>query len=246
MTNRRVDVRDTYDRIATHFASTREYAWPEVEAFVDRVEGGAVGLDLGCGNCRHAELLTARTDRVVGLDISRGLLETGRARAADRGFAGRLELVQGDCAQLPLERDAVDLAVYVATLHHLPTREARIASLDELERVLTTDGRALVSAWSTAHDRFAEYDGDGHPIEGGDAADDDGSEGFDTTVEWTLPGGERVDRFYHIYTPAEFAADLEASALETERLELSSGNCYADVTADENRNSLKRTPKRRE
>ncbi|MCU4974547.1 class I SAM-dependent methyltransferase [Halobacteria archaeon AArc-m2/3/4] len=246
MTDRRVDVRHTYDRIATHFASTREYAWPEVEAFVDRIEDGAVGLDLGCGNCRHAELLTTRTDRVIGLDISRGLLETGRARGADREFAGSLDLVQGDCAQLPLGRETVDLAVYVATLHHLPTREARIASLDELARVLTNGGRALVSVWSTAHSRFEAYDEDGDPVTNTDSDDGGEADGFDTTVEWTLPGGELVDRFYHIYTPAEFEADLEASGLETQRFELSSGNCYADVTADENRNALKRTSKRGE
>ncbi|SEQ56927.1 class I SAM-dependent methyltransferase [Natrinema salaciae] len=211
---RRADVRDTYDRIATHFASTREYAWPEVESFVathaaERGAGG-VGLDLGCGNCRHAELLAADCASVVGLDVSRGLLETGRERALERGFD--VELVQGDAAGLPLAADSIDVAVYVATLHHLPTRAARRDSLDELARVLAPDGRALVSAWSTAHDRFDEADG------------------FDTTIEWTLPGGEPVDRFYHIYAPDEFEADLADSDLTLREWELSSGNCYATVS----------------
>ncbi|SDQ34962.1 class I SAM-dependent methyltransferase [Natronobacterium texcoconense] len=209
----RTTVRDTYDRIAAHFASTREYAWPEVETFVDDVADGShtVGLDLGCGNCRHAELLAdAGLETVVGVDVSRGLLETGRERARDRSFA--VELCQGDAATLPLADDSVDLAVYVATLHHLPSAGARRASLDELARVLAPDGRGLVSAWSTAHDRFEDAD-----------------EGFDTTVEWTLPGGEPVDRFYHIYAPDEFERDLEASDLELLEWELSSGNCYARV-----------------
>ncbi|QLK25758.1 class I SAM-dependent methyltransferase [Natrinema zhouii] len=213
---RRADVRDTYDRIATHFASTREYAWPEVEAFVEThatdVDTG-VGLDLGCGNCRHAELFEAHLESVIGLDVSRGLLETGRKRALERDFD--VELIQGDAASLPLAADAVDVAVYVATLHHLPTRAARRASLDDLARVLAPDGRALVSAWSTAHDRFDE------------------TEGFDTTVEWILPGGEPVDRFYHIYAPDEFEADLTDSDLELLEWELSSGNCYATVAGAE-------------
>ncbi|USZ72965.1 class I SAM-dependent methyltransferase [Natronosalvus halobius] len=213
--DRRSEVRETYDRIATHFASTREYAWPEVEAFVDEYVGSAddpeLGLDLGCGNCRHAEVLAERLQRVVGLDVSRGLLETGRDRALERGFSVDLVLVQGEAASLPLRSDIVDAAVYVATIHHLPTRRARVASLDELARVLDPQGIALVSAWSTAHDAFEE------------------TTGFDTTVEWTLPGGEAVDRFYHIYDPDEFEADLETSALETVSLEISSGNCYAVV-----------------
>ena len=210
---RRADVRDTYDRIAAHFASTREYAWPEVETFVETyaTERGtsSVGLDLGCGNCRHAELLAADFESVIGLDVSRGLLETGRERALERDFD--VALVQGDAASLPLGDDIVDVAVYVATLHHLPTRRARRDSLDELARVLSSDGRALVSAWSTAHDRFDE------------------TAGFDTTVEWTLPGGETVDRFYHIYAPDEFETDLAESDLEVLEWEISSGNCYATV-----------------
>ena len=53
----------TYDRIATHFSQTREYAWPEIEAFLDG-RSGATGLDLGCGNGRHAEVLAVSTAEV--------------------------------------------------------------------------------------------------------------------------------------------------------------------------------------
>ncbi|AHF99117.1 S-adenosylmethionine-dependent methyltransferase [Halostagnicola larsenii XH-48] len=205
----RADVRRTYDRIADHFASTREYAWPEVEAFVADAPASSVGLDLGCGNCRHAELLADRTDHVLGLDASRGLLETARSRALERGF--EVDLLQGDAARIPLEDGTIDLAVYVATIQHLPTEASRRTSLNELARVLTPTGRALVSTWSTAHDTFDE------------------TESFDTTVEWTLPDGETVDRFYHIYSPEAFEAAIEDSDLELLAFELSSGNCYATV-----------------
>ena len=204
---------ETYDRIAAHFSATREYAWPEVETFLDGRDGRRA-LDLGCGNGRHAELLAARTETVVGFDLSRGLLGEARSRAAERGFD--VGLVQGDAAGLPFRPDRFDLAVYVATLHHLRPRSRRLGSLDELARGLAPGGRALVSAWATVHDRFAEEYGDA------DA-------GFDTHVDWTLPGGETVPRFYHIYAPAEFRADLDASALSPVDVFLSSGNCYAVV-----------------
>ncbi|MFC6906277.1 class I SAM-dependent methyltransferase [Halalkalicoccus tibetensis] len=201
-------VRETYDRIASHFASTREHAWPEVERFLADHEG-RLGLDLGCANGRHAQLLAGRVDRVVGVDVSRGLLEEARTRSRERGFDA--ELLQGDAARIPLRDDRVDLAVYIATIHHLRDREQRVRSLDELARILAPGGRALVSAWSTVHRKF------------------DRGEGFDTTVDWTLPGGETVPRFYHIYAPEEFEADVEDSALVAESFEVSSGNCYAVV-----------------
>jgi ubiquinone/menaquinone biosynthesis C-methylase UbiE len=202
--------RATYDRIAEHFAATRAYPWPEIESFVGDADPVTLALDVGCGNARHAEVLATRADRVVGLDASRGLLRTARDRAADRGFD--VDLVQGDAATLPLRGARVGLAVYVATLHHLRPRERRVASLDELARVLAPGGRALVGVWSTAHDRF------------------DAEAGFDTTVDWTLPSGETVPRYYHIYDPAEFDDDLASSALAVDERFQSSGNCYAVVT----------------
>ncbi|MXR51648.1 methyltransferase domain-containing protein [Halovenus sp. WSH3] len=203
-----------YDEIADHFAETRAYPWPEVEAFLDGVDGAGVALDIGCGNGRHTALLADCAERAVGFDISRELLATASGRMAEDGW--RADLLQGDAATLPLRSECVDVAVYVATVHHLPDRESRVASLRELARVL--DGRALVSAWSTAHDRF-EAHGGSEP------------EGFDTTVDWTLPGGETVERFYHIYAPEEFEADLRAAGLSVAEAFVSSGNCYAEVSA---------------
>jgi len=147
---------------------------------------------------------------VVGVDVSRRLLDLARERAPEGSF------LTGDASALPLADDCAELAVYVATLHHLPSRKLRQGSLDEMARVLTPDGEALVSAWSTAHDAFD--------------ASADATEGFDTDVDWTLPGGETVPRFYHIYAPEEFDADIAASGLEVVDSRISSGNCYAVVT----------------
>ncbi len=205
--DQRRNVRATYDEIADHFADTRAYPWPEVESFLDG-RSGRRALDVGCGNGRHAELLAARTDHVLGVDISRRLLETADERLDSA------PLLQADAASLPLADGTADLAVYVAAVHHLPDRETRVTSLAELARVLADGGTALVSAWSTTHDRF-------------DAPE--AGEGFDTTVDWTLPGGRTVPRFYHIYAPAEFERDLRAGGLAVESSFVSSGNCYARV-----------------
>ncbi|SDZ76844.1 Methyltransferase domain-containing protein [Haloplanus vescus] len=207
----RPDPQATYDRIADHFAATREYPWPEIEEFVDDAPTADVALDVGCGNGRHAEVLAQNADRVVALDVSRGLLQTARRRQAASGFDAHL--VQGNAAALPLRDGAVSIAVYVATLHHLRPRATRVDSLDELARVLAPGGRALIGVWSTAHDRF------------------DADEGFDTTIDWTLPGGEAVPRYYHVYDPDEFDRDLAASALSVHERFESSGNCYAVVGA---------------
>ena len=204
----RADVRRTYDRIAAHFATTRPTPWPAVERFLEG-RRGSVGLDLGTGNGRHAALLADHVARVVAIDLSRAVLSVAIERASGRGFD--LAPVQADAATLPVGTDEVDLAVYVATLHHLPSRELRIRSLDELARALTPDGGGLVSAWCVTHERF------------------DASSAFDTTVDWTLPDGTVVPRYYHIYDLDTFEADLVASDLVVERVFEEAGNCYGVV-----------------
>jgi len=202
-------VRDTYDRIGSHFARTREHPWPAVERFIEDGPPVDVALDLGCGNARHAELLAERSEEIVGIDLSRAVLETARQRCRERDVS--VALWQADATHLPMAARTVERAVYIAALHHLPSRELRRASLDELARVLAPGGRALVSVWATAHDRF------------------DRNEGFDTTVDWTLPGGETVPRYYHIYDPAEFESALTESDLSVERVFTERGNCYGVV-----------------
>lgn len=202
-------VRETYDRIGSHFARTRAHPWPTVERFIEEGPPVDVALDLGCGNARHAELLADRSEEIVGIDLSRSVLETARQRCHERNVS--VTLWQADATHLPLAARTVECAVYIAALHHLPSHELRRASLDELARVLAPGGRALVSAWATTHDRF------------------DRSEGFDTTVDWTLPGGETVPRYYHIYDPAEFESALTESDLAVERVFTERGNCYGVV-----------------
>ena len=207
----RRDVRSTFETIADHFAETRAHPWPEVEAFVAETRRGGTGIDVGCGNGRHTTLLVGRCERVVGVDVSRSLLEIARETASHASF------LEADGTHLPLGTNTVRTAVCIATIHHLPSRDQRVRCLDELARVLEPGGSGLVSVWSTAADRFEE------------------TSGFDTTLPWELPGGETVDRYYHIYDPAEFEADLAASAVTVESLEVSSGNCYVRVSSEEER-----------
>jgi ubiquinone/menaquinone biosynthesis C-methylase UbiE len=210
MDSSRTDTREVYDEIAAHFAETRQVPWPEVTGFLEKTASGQVGLDIGCANGRHLSPLADRTDRVCGIDLSRSLLDI-----ASEDVAPTVSLVQGDATCLPIATGSVDVALYIAALHHLPTRSDRYNSLAELARVLSPEGRALISAWSVAHDRF------------------DRETGFDTTIDWTLPGGETVSRFYHIYDRGEFETLLAESPLSVLELEVSSGNYYATVTTEE-------------
>ncbi|MFB6310847.1 MAG: class I SAM-dependent methyltransferase [Salinirussus sp.] len=205
----RAGVRATFDRIASHFSQTRQRAWPAVAEFLGEAGPAELGLDAGCGNGRHLEPLGERVDRAIGLDFSRGILN----EAVDRlgGSSGKIQLLQAEIGTLPLRDDCIDVALCIATIHHLPNQRARIEALREVGRVLDPAGCGLISAWSVTHDKF------------------DATSGFDTTIDWTLPDGDTVPRFYHIYDRDEFVSDMEAAGLEIQRCWVSAGNCYGTV-----------------
>lgn len=203
----RADMAAVYDEIADRFSATRRYVWPEVDEFCTS-HTGDIALDIGCGNGRHTALLVEQSQTALGVDLSLELLSIAVSRVPGATFC------TGDALNLPVRSNIVDLGLYVATIHHLPSRAERIASLNELNRVLSNTGIALISTWSTAHDRFEE------PSDG---------TGFAAIIDWTYPEGGSVPRYYYIYHPDEFVADIEASALSIESHNVSSGNCYITV-----------------
>lgn len=212
----RTDVARLYDAIGSAFDAKRSRPWDAVVDFVEERASGALALDLGCGNGRHLPALADRFERVLAMDLSRGMLEIARANAAREGIDASLACVQGDASDIPVAGATVDALVYVAALHHLPSPELRLRSLREIDRVLTGDGVGLIGVWAIDHDYF---DGSRELIRAND---------HDVYVPWQAADGVR-DRYYHVYDEAGFRDLLSRSPLDVERVALIDGNYYAVV-----------------
>jgi SAM-dependent methyltransferase len=108
-------------------------------------EGGTL-LDLGCGSGRLlARLAHGRPDaRIVGLDLSEPMLETGRQMLESEGLAHRVELRRADIttfdADLPEQLDVVSCNF---ALHHLPTEEVASRCLEAIARARSRSGCAI-------------------------------------------------------------------------------------------------------
>ncbi len=129
-------IRAAYDRIAADYAALNA-AMPResVEAgtrLLRLVDGGAHILDAGCGAWRDMAWLEAQGARVVGVDLSRGML--AQARRITRG-----PLAQMDLRRLAFQDGCFGGVWCAASLLHLPKAEAPNA-LREFRRVLRPEG----------------------------------------------------------------------------------------------------------
>ena len=123
---------------------------PIEEALAGAIGEGELGcfLDIGTGTGRMAELFAPRASHVTALDKNPEMLRIARARLQDMP-ADRLELVQGDFADLPFADESFDTVLFHQVLHYALEPEAVLV---EAARVTRQDGRIAIVDFA-AHDR---------------------------------------------------------------------------------------------
>lgn len=137
-------VAERYDKMAPRYDSLmrtwRRWAgnagWDHLELLLARhVPKGAVVLDAGTGTGQIVDCLLRRTNpsRIIGLDLSSGMLGRAKQKMAD----SRVNWVRGDLTRLPLPDRSVDVAVSAWTLEHLHDPKAGVR---EFLRVIKEDG----------------------------------------------------------------------------------------------------------
>ena len=107
--------------------------------------GGTV-LDLGCGSGRLlARLARGRPDaRIIGLDLSDPMLQTGRGLLEREGLTDRVELRRGDITTFDEGlSETPDVVSTNFALHHLPTEEVALACLEAIARTRSRTGCAV-------------------------------------------------------------------------------------------------------
>jgi ubiquinone/menaquinone biosynthesis C-methylase UbiE len=153
-------VEEGYDLLAPKFEYT-PFRTPEpvLEASLGQWgPPGSVGsaLDVCCGTgaaMRHLRPLCR--ERVVGVDLSQGMLDEARRRLADAPGTAALELVHGDALALPW-REEFDLVTSFGAFGHIPEEdEPRL--VENIHRVLKPGGRFVFVTGNEPSRRRAGY-----------------------------------------------------------------------------------------
>ncbi|MBI2807423.1 MAG: class I SAM-dependent methyltransferase [Planctomycetes bacterium] len=133
-----------YDLLAPKFDFT-PFRTPDailtrVGEYLGTLGGFDAGLDVCCGTGAAMEMLRPHCrERVVGLDVSAGMLAQARVNTAGAPGEAVLEFVRGDAMRMPFE-PVFDVAVCFGAFGHiLPKDEPRF--VNEIARVLRPGGR---------------------------------------------------------------------------------------------------------
>ncbi|MEO8745304.1 MAG: methyltransferase domain-containing protein [Candidatus Dormiibacterota bacterium] len=132
------DVRARFAPVAANYTRTTFHASSErLQEVLDlaRPKKGDLALDVATGTGNTALALAAHVRRVIGLDLTREMLDQARRITAEKGIKNA-DWVIGDAARLPFEDETFDLYTVRAAPHHFPDIDA---FLNEAFRVLKPD-----------------------------------------------------------------------------------------------------------
>jgi len=130
-----------YNRLSSTAVFRRQYdlVTEHILGFCD--EGTLLDVGTGPGWLLLAIHERNAALRLVGVDVSRAMVEKARANVAAAGLADRIEIREGNANHLPFAEGSFDIVVSTGSIHHWkePTE-----GLNEIHRVLRPSGWALM------------------------------------------------------------------------------------------------------
>ena len=123
---------DVFPRhVAEHYISKRTRLVKEL------LPMGGLVLDVGCGTGQLGAAISSEGYDVFGVDLAASMVARARQRGLTATYAGVT-------TALPFGDDSFDLALTVATLHHLETPERVAATVREMGRVVRRGGYVVL------------------------------------------------------------------------------------------------------
>jgi len=103
-------------------------------------------LDIATGTGDFAlEALALNPDKIIGVDISEGMLEVGKAKMIKKGVSDRIEMQLGDSEKLLFEDDKFDAVIVAFGVRNYENLKKGLA---DMRRVMKPGGKTVIIEFS--------------------------------------------------------------------------------------------------
>jgi len=177
-----------WDRISVEWQKYRKKQFLDYNEFIKSKKGKI--LDLGCGSGRN--FIKSGNLQFYGIDFSEEMLKYAEKNAKQKKI--KIVLKKAEATKIPFEDNFFDSAIFIAVLHCISTEKKREKSLKELYRVLKPGAEAMITVWSSNHEKIKNK-----PKE--------------SKISWTI-GGKKYYRYYYIYEKEELEEQLRGAGFE--------------------------------
>lgn len=133
-----------YNKIAEDFYQTRKKPWPITDLLKSHTASAKNIIDIGCGSGRLSELVSDN-QQYLGIDNSSELIKIAQNNYYNRK---NLNFQVQDITTDFLLNDKFDLALMIAVIHHIPTKDLRLKILKNINKIMTVNGSLIITSWN--------------------------------------------------------------------------------------------------
>lgn len=142
-----------------------------------------VVLDIACGEGYGSSMLATEAKSVIGIDVSKITISHATAKYKKNN----LQFMVGDCTNIPLPDNSIDLVVSFETIEHIEKQEQM---LSEEVRVLKPNGLLLISSPDKYH--YSIETGIKNPFHINELSELEFKDMIASSFKYTVFGGQRV------------------------------------------------------
>lgn len=140
---------ESYGKVSGNYDLTREPTG--LDKLIEILSASQQPIDklnlvsIGCGTGSYEIELAKNVRRVVGIDLSAGMIDKASEKSRE---IPNVSFLVGDATNLPIQNQKFDAALFILSLHHIGNHDSQIRALEEAYNVLKPGALLVVQTIS--------------------------------------------------------------------------------------------------
>ena len=112
-----------------------------IQYTAEKIKKHILDIATGTGDLPIMMAKATKAEKIIGLDISEGMLEIGKKKITKKNLDNKIEMIVGDSENLPFEDNSFDIVTVSFGVRNFENLEK---GLSEIRRILKEGGKLIV------------------------------------------------------------------------------------------------------